>query len=61
MLASDEYEEFSDYNDAIGMFINEKNIAVINNWSWRSVTTSTINKRNNWDYYISNTNGSKNN
>ncbi|MBJ8115055.1 MULTISPECIES: choice-of-anchor L domain-containing protein [Bacillus] len=60
MLASDEYEEFSDYNDAIGMFINEKNIAVIDNWSWRSVTTSTINKRNNWDYYISNTNGSKN-
>ncbi|KAA0761189.1 choice-of-anchor L domain-containing protein [Bacillus sp. SH5-2] len=59
-LASEEYEEFSDYSDAVGMFINEKNIAVIDNWIWRPVTTSTINKRTNWDYYISNTNNSKN-
>ena len=59
-LASDEYEEFSNYNDAVGMFINEENIAVISNWNRSPVTTSTIDKWDNNGYYISNTNASKN-
>ncbi|HGH7179592.1 hypothetical protein DXB51_21775 [Bacillus cereus] len=59
-LASEEYEEFSDYSDAIGMFINEKNIAVIDNWTRSSVTTSSVNKWSNREYYISNTEASEN-
>lgn len=60
VLASDEYEEFSNYSDVVGMFINEENIAVIPNWNRSPVTTSTIDKWDNSSYYISNTKASKN-
>ncbi|WP_439019958.1 choice-of-anchor L domain-containing protein [Bacillus thuringiensis] len=60
VLSSDEYEEFSHYSDAVGMFINEENIAVISNWNRSPVTTSTIDKWDNNGYYISNTNAFKN-
>ncbi len=60
VLASDEYEEFSNYSDVVGMFINQKNIAVIPNWTRGPVTTSSVNKWNNRDFYISNTDASKN-
>ncbi|EOQ33372.1 TPA: choice-of-anchor L domain-containing protein [Bacillus cereus] len=60
VLASDEYEEFSDYSDVVGMFINEKNIAVIPNGNRSPVTTSTIAKWYNNSYYISNIKASKN-
>ncbi|GAB6614993.1 MULTISPECIES: choice-of-anchor L domain-containing protein [Bacillus] len=60
VLASDEYEEFSNYSDVVGMFINQENIAVISNWNRSPVTTSTIDKWANSSYYISNTKASKN-
>ncbi|MBM6644520.1 choice-of-anchor L domain-containing protein [Bacillus sp. RIT 809] len=59
VLASDEYEEFSNYSDALGVFINERNIALAD--SWAPVSTSTINNWVNRDHnYISNTNGARN-
>ncbi len=60
VLSSDEYEEFSNYyRDAVGVVVNEKNIAFVSDVSRRPVTTSSINK---WEteYYISNTGNSKN-
>ncbi|MES5954456.1 choice-of-anchor L domain-containing protein [Bacillus fungorum] len=59
VLASDEYEEFSWYRDAIGVFVNDKNIAFVPNNYDEPVTTASINQ---WkrSYYISNTKGTKN-
>ncbi len=45
VLSSDEYEEFSNYyRDAVGVVVNEKNIAFVSDVSRRPVTTSSINK-----------------
>ncbi|WP_212935903.1 choice-of-anchor L domain-containing protein [Bacillus hominis] len=59
VLASDEYEEFSWYSDAIGVFVNDKNVAFVPNTYNEPITTASINQ---WhrSYYVSNTKSTKN-
>ncbi|MEI4830231.1 choice-of-anchor L domain-containing protein [Bacillus sp. FJAT-53711] len=60
VLASEEFSEFTDYNDVVGIFVNGKNISKVQNSTMPVAVSSIFSDRWYEKYYTSNINGVKN-